>query len=134
MNPCLALDGGLGFAAGARRVLQEGVFQGRLMGGQFVGLAFPGRATKARQAAVGELVEVALYAASGDIGEFGDLFVGEALALEPQDLHLLLDPRMRMMVALVADGVEVFAVKVKRHMADSCTADVQLHSTNYCHD
>src|SRR5262249_39970581 len=32
----------------------------------------------------------------------------KALALEPQDLHLLLDTGMGMVVTLVAEGVEVF--------------------------
>ena len=32
-------------------------------------------------------------------------------ALEPQDLHLLLDPRMGVVVAVMADGGEVFGGK-----------------------
>jgi hypothetical protein len=78
---------------------------------QLVGLALPGEAADTFQAAVGELVEVALDAAPGDIGQAGDVLVSGALAFEPQDLHLLLDTRMRMMVAVVADRVEVFGGK-----------------------
>jgi len=37
--------------------------------------------------------------------------VGESLALEPQDFHLLLNAGMWVMVASVADGVEVFGSK-----------------------
>jgi len=87
-------------------VFQEVALQGDLVSGEFVGLALPGQAAEALQAAVGELVEVALDAAAGDVGEASDVFVAEALALEPQDLHLLLDARVGVMVALVADGVE----------------------------
>src|SRR5262249_60141966 len=38
-----AREGCLGVAGGARRVLQEVLFQGGRMGREFVGLAFPGR-------------------------------------------------------------------------------------------
>jgi len=81
------------------------------MGGELVDLALPGEAADALQAAVEELVEGALHAAPRDIGEAGDVLVGESLALEPQDFQLLLDTGMRVMVALVADGVEVFGSK-----------------------
>ena len=111
MDAGFTLDGCLGFPGGARRVFQEVIFQRGVMSGEFVGLALPGETADAFQAAGGELVEVALHAAPRDIGEAGDVFVGEALALEPQDFHLLLDAWMRVMVALVADGVEVFGSK-----------------------
>src|SRR5262249_41026823 len=78
------------------------------MGREFVGLALPGQTAEALQAPHGELVEVALDAATGDIGQACDLLVRKALALEPQDLHLLLDTGMGMVVTLVAEGVEVF--------------------------
>jgi hypothetical protein len=75
--------------------------------GQFVGLALPGQASDALQATSGERVEVALHAPPGDAGEGGDGLVGTTLTLEPQDLQLLLNTRMRVMVAFVADGIEV---------------------------
>jgi hypothetical protein len=81
------------------------------MGGEFVGLAFPRKAADALQTAIGELIEVALHAASGEVGKAGDGLVGQSLALEPQDFHLLLNSWMWVMVALVADGVEVFGSK-----------------------
>jgi hypothetical protein len=81
------------------------------MGRAFVGFALPRETADTLQAAVGELIEVTLHAASRDVGKAGDVLVGEALTLEPQDFHLLLDARMRVMVALVADGVEVFGSK-----------------------
>jgi hypothetical protein len=83
------------------------------MGRQFVGLALPREAADTLQATVGELVEVALDAPSRDVGQAGDVRVGEALAFEPQDLHLLLNARMRMTVAVVADRVAVFGGKRK---------------------
>ena len=78
---------------------------------KFVSLALPGEAADALQAAVGEGVEVALHTTSRDVGEAGDVFVGETLAPEPQDFHLLLHAGMWVMVARVADGVEVFGSK-----------------------
>ena len=73
----LLFDGGLGFAGRTRRVLQEVVFQGGLMGAEFVGLPFQGRWRIRSKPPVGELVEIALDAAAGDIGEAGDVRVGE---------------------------------------------------------
>jgi len=81
------------------------------MGGEFVGLALPGPTADTLQSAVGERIEVALDAASRDVGKAGDGFVVQPLALEPQDFHPLLDAWMRVMVTRVADGVEVFGSK-----------------------
>ena len=78
------------------------------MGGEFVGPPFPGQTTQALQAAVGELVEVALDAAAGDVGQARDVLVGQPPTLQPQDLHFLLDAGMRVVVAFVAEGNEVF--------------------------
>jgi hypothetical protein len=98
----------MGFAGGARRVLDEVVLQGTLVSGQFGGLAFPGQTPDLLQTARQELVEVALHRAAGDIGETGNVLVDKALTFEPQDLQLLLDTGMRIVVALVADGSEIF--------------------------
>jgi hypothetical protein len=89
-------------------VLHKIVLQRGPVFGQGVGFALPRQPADARQAAGGELVEVALDAAAGDAGQAGDFLVGQTLTLEPEDGQLLLDARMRVMVALVADGVEVF--------------------------
>ena len=94
-------------------MLQEVVLQGGLVGGELVGLASPGQAPDPTQAAVGELVEVALDAAAEDIGQAGDVLVGQGLALQSQDLYLLLHARVGVVVALVADGVEVFGAEGK---------------------
>jgi hypothetical protein len=101
-------DGSLGLACRTGRVLQEIVFQGGLMGGEFVRLAFPGQIANTLQAASGKLVQIALDAAAGDIGEAGDLLVCQSPTLQPQDRHLLLDPWMGVVVPLMADGGEVF--------------------------
>jgi hypothetical protein len=53
------------------------------MRGEFVGLALPGQAAAALQAAVGERVEVALDAAPRDSSQTGDLLVRATVALEP---------------------------------------------------
>jgi hypothetical protein len=89
-------------------VLQEVVLQRVAVGGQCVGLAFPGQAADSFQAASGELVEVAWHAAAGYGGQAGDVLVGTALALEPQDFELVLDARMRVVIAVVANGGEDF--------------------------
>ena len=100
------------------------------MGGEGVGLALPGELADAPQAAVGELVEVALDTAPRDVGQAGDVFVGEALALEPQDFHLLLDAGMRVAVALVANGVEVFGSKGEAAHGDIlCGGQPSAHDT-----
>ena len=74
---------------------------------QLVDSALPGQTANLLQAAGDELIEVTLDRAAGHVGQAGDGFVGEALALEPQDLHLLLDARMGVVVSLVADRIEI---------------------------
>jgi hypothetical protein len=96
------LDGLLGLAGGARRVGQEVVLQRAVVPVQFAGLAPPAEAANPVQAAFCELVEVALDGPGRDVGQFGDVRVGEALALQPQDFHLALDPRVRMVIPIVA--------------------------------
>jgi hypothetical protein len=96
----------LGFAGRAGRVLQKEVLQGSVMGGKGVGGAPPRETAQTLQAAVGELVEIALDAAPRDSGQTGDVVVRESLTFEPQDLHLLLDARMGMVIAIMANGGE----------------------------
>jgi hypothetical protein len=103
----------LGFACRSGRVVQEIVFQRGLMGGECVRLALPGQTANTLQAASGKLVQIALDAAAGDIGEACDLLVGQSPTLQPQDRHLLLDPWMGMVVTLLADGGEVFGGKIE---------------------
>src|SRR5262249_45054262 len=57
--------------------------------------------TQARQAALEVLVEVALDAATGDVGVGGDRVVAHSMALEPEHLHLSLDPGVGVMVTVV---------------------------------
>src|SRR5262249_26107721 len=51
-------------------------------------------------------VEVALHGARRDVGQGGDLFVGEPPGLQPEDLHLALDVGVRVVVAVVANLAE----------------------------
>ena len=65
-------------------------------------------ATQAGQAPLEVLVQVALHAATGDIGVGGDVVVAEAVALEPEHLPLPLDPRVGVMVTVVGQFLPVF--------------------------
>ncbi len=80
---------------------------------QLAVLALPGDATEQVQAALQELVEVACDGAGRDTGQIGDLGVGAAFALEPQHLHLLLDARVGMVVAVVANLVQNLGAEVE---------------------
>ena len=95
-------------------MFHEVVFQGSLVSGESVGLTLPGQASELVHAAVGELVEVALDTAAGDAGQAGDVLVSATLALEPQDFHLLLHARMRMVIAVVADRGQDFRSEGER--------------------
>ena len=77
-------------------------------------------ATQARQAALEVLVEVALDGATGDVGVGGDVVVGQAVALEPEHLHLALDPGVGVMVTVVGQVPPVFCCEGDRpHDGDS---------------
>src|SRR5262245_29445554 len=102
------LDSPLGLAGTARRVLNEVAFQGLLMLVQLAVLAPPAEAANPLEAAFQELVEVALDGARRDVGELGDVGVGQAAALQPQHLHLALDSGMGMLVTLVANLCQDF--------------------------
>ena len=68
----------------------------------------PPAAAQVRQAALIILVEVALDGAPGDVGVGGDLVVSQAVALEPEDLHLaVLDAGVGVVVTVVGQGVPV---------------------------
>ena len=70
------------------------------------GLRLPA-ATEALQAPFEILVEVALDDASGDVGVGGDPVMGQAEALEPEDLDLALDAGLGVMVAIMGQGLAV---------------------------
>ena len=61
------------------------------------------------------LVQVALDGASGDSGQSRDLVVGQAMALEPEDLHLALDAGIGVMVAVVGQGLPHFRSEEDRY-------------------
>src|SRR4051794_33440793 len=67
----------------------------------------PMATAQARQSTLVVLVEVALDGASGDVGVGGDVVVAQAVALEPEDLHLALDAGVGVMVAIVGQGLPV---------------------------
>src|SRR4051812_10989848 len=77
-------------------------------------------ATQAGQAPLEVLVEVALDGTTGDIGVGGDVVVAEAVALEPEHLHLPLDPGVGVMVTVVGQVFPDFCWEGERsHDGDS---------------
>lgn len=111
-----AFDGGLGVADGPGRVFEEVVVQGGVVVVESVALAGPVEPADPLEAAVEELIEVALYGAERDAGEMGDAVVGQALALEPEDVHLELDARVRVVEPVVADlGDDVIGEGERAH-------------------
>jgi hypothetical protein len=103
----LLLDEGPRLLGRADRVLQEVLLQRVLVLGQGGVGVMPPAATQARQAALMILVEVALDGAPGDVGVGGDLVVVQAVALEPEDLHLALDAGVGVVVTVVGQSFPV---------------------------
>ena len=102
------LDDRPGLLGGAGWVRLEVLLQGGLVFDQGASGMMAWAATQAGQAPLEVLVQVALDAATGDIGGGGDVVVAEAVALEPEDLHLPLDPRVGVMVTVVGQFLPVF--------------------------
>src|SRR5512146_1256099 len=67
----------------------------------------PLRAAEAWQAAFEVFTEVALDGAPGDVGVSGDRVMAQAVALEPEDLHLALDAGVGVMVPVVGQSPPV---------------------------
>ena len=67
----------------------------------------PPAAAEAQQAALMILVEVALDSATGDVSVGGDLVVSQAVALEPEDLHLALNAGVGVVVTVVGQSFPV---------------------------
>src|SRR5258708_11436425 len=63
--------------------------------------------TDAFQAAFEIVVKTALDGTSGDASQGADAIVGEAVMLQPEDLHVALHARFRMMIAVVANGLHI---------------------------
>ena len=103
----LLLDDGPRLLGRADRVLQKVLLQRVLVLGQGAVGVMPPAAAQVRQAALIILVEVALDGAPGDVGGGGDLVVSQAVALEPEDLHLALDAGVGVVVTVVGQGVPV---------------------------
>ena len=103
----LLLNEGPRLLGRADRVLQKVLLQRVLVLGQGAVGVMPPAAAQVRQAALIILVEVALDGAPGDVGVGGDLVVSQAVALEPEDLHLALDAGVGVVVTVVGQGVPV---------------------------
>jgi hypothetical protein len=101
------LDHPLGLARRPRRVLQEVVLQ-RLGVGRQVALGpVELHPPQGLEPAGQVLVEVALDGAAAEVGQAGDLGVGQAPALEPQHLHLLLDAGVGVVEPLAPQGGDI---------------------------
>ena len=103
----LLLDDGPRLLGGSDRVLREVFLQGAPVLGQGAPGPMPVALAQARQAALKVLVEVALDGASRDIGVGGDQIVVQAVALEPEDLHLALDAGVGVMIPVVGQGAPI---------------------------
>src|SRR3954451_24074856 len=103
----LLLDGPGGLAGVAWRVVPEVLLDGALVSQQLRARAAPVAAADSVQAAFEVLVEVALYRPQGDASELGDPGVGQAVTLQPQHFHLALDVRVRVLVAVPRDHLQV---------------------------
>lgn len=92
----------------ARRVVPE-VFLDRIfvLEQHRLGTA-PLATAKLRQTAFEIVVEVALHRTQGNAGKLGDLLMGQAVTLQPQHLHLTLDVRMRVLIAVGVYRFQVF--------------------------
>src|SRR5215212_3338003 len=76
-----------------------------------------------------------LDGASGDVGVGGDLVVAQAVALEPEDLHLALDAGVGVMVAVVGQGAPVVRREGDRSHDGStrcCSQVAPLSSLSRC--
>ena len=84
------------------------LFQGLLVVGQGTAGTMPVAAAHLRQAPLQVVVEVAPDGAQGHTSQSGDLLVGQVVTFEPEDFHLALHVRMRMMIPLISNRFEVF--------------------------
>ena len=89
------------------RVVPEIFLQGAFVLQQHRLGTAPVAAADSVQAAFEVLVEVALHRPRGDASELGDLGVGQAVTLQPQHFHLALDVRVRVLVAVPRDHLQV---------------------------
>jgi hypothetical protein len=103
-GPGQLLDHALRLPGRPRRVLQEVVRQGAGVGRQVALGAVELDPPQGLDPACEVLVEVALHSAAAQVGQAGDLGVRQAAALEPEDLHLLLDAGVGVVEPLVPQG------------------------------
>jgi hypothetical protein len=111
------LDGLPGLSRAARGVLDEAA------------LALPAEGAGPAEAASLKLVEVALHGAGRDVGRLGDVFVGEALALQPKHHHLALDAGVWAVETLVADLRQHF--RAEGEPAHGCLSASGLRASNH---
>ena len=105
-----------------------------LVADQFASRFVEGQPAESRDAALLKLREVTHHGSATNPCETGDLFLGQALASQPDHLHLLLDARMGMMIAFVSQRGEVFFREVKtshdcRPQGEIPENPVQLHDS-----
>jgi hypothetical protein len=100
----LLLDHALGLPGAAGRVLQEVVLQRLRVDRQLALGPVEVGPPQGLEPAGQVLVEVALDGAAAEAGQASDLSVGQAAALEPEDLHFLLDTGVGVMEPLAAQG------------------------------
>jgi hypothetical protein len=91
----------------ARRMLGEDLFERNAMVVEVAARLFGGSLALQRQATLEILLESTLDGASRASSQGGDLFVREAVMLQPEDLHVTLHARIGMMIAFVGNGLHV---------------------------
>jgi hypothetical protein len=69
--------------------------------------------TDAFEAAFAIVVKAALGGTSGDASQGGDAVMAEAVMLQPEDLHVALYAWLRMVIAFVANGLNICLGKSK---------------------
>src|SRR5262245_39994016 len=96
---------------------------------QFARLALPVEPTDPVESALLERVEVALDGARRDIGELGDVGMGQTPALQPKYLHLARDPGVRVMVTVVAYLRQHFLAEAE--LAHGCLPAIGIDGYNH---
>jgi hypothetical protein len=126
----LLLDDGLGLFGRTRWMLLEVLLQGGLVVNQNTLGLVPAAAAEAVQAALAVVVEEALHAATGDTGVGGDAVLGQTVAGQPEDFHLLLDAGVGVVVAVVGDGPQVFFREQERRHGECSRGGSHAWSTS----
>src|SRR4029079_10086728 len=81
------------------------------------------------QAAWAVIVEVALHGAPRDTGVGGDAVLGQTVAGQPEDFHLVLDAGVGVVLAVVGDGPQVFFGEQERRHGECSRGGSHAWST-----